>query len=46
MTKEIYANEKVKEFLTWLSNEPSFNIPPDEIDEILQDWNYSQSHNK
>ena len=28
----------VSEFLIWLMNEPVFNIPKDEIKEILEDW--------
>lgn len=27
-----------RELLEWLSNEDYFNIPKDEIDEILEDW--------
>ena len=32
------------EFLDWLSDEDYFNIPKDEIDEILQDWQYYKSN--
>ena len=27
------------EFLDWITNETTFNIPKDEINEIVQDWN-------
>ena len=46
---ELYHQEQVKkltipgvsqqrELLEWLSNEDYFNIPKDEISEILEDW--------
>ena len=31
---------ELKEFLEWLTDETSYNIPNDEINEIVQDWNY------
>ena len=34
--KEILA--KQRELLEWLSDENYFNIPKDEISEILEDW--------
>ena len=30
----------VKVFLEWLCNEPEFNIDKDDIQEILEDWNF------
>lgn len=33
----------LKEFLTWLCNEPAFCIEPDEIDEIIQDYSFYKS---
>ena len=33
-----------RELLEWLSNEDYFNIPKDEIDEILEDWQIYKSN--
>ncbi len=37
MTPKEKAND-LRELLEWLSNEDYFNIPKNEIGEILEDW--------
>ena len=34
----IHSVSQQRELLEWLSNEDYFNIPKDEISEILEDW--------
>ena len=43
---EVAESKKVdlKEFLEWLTDESSFNIPKDEINEIIQDWQYYKAN--
>lgn len=37
-------DNKLKEFLDWLTDETTFNIQKDEINEIIQDWNYYKAN--
>ena len=32
------------EFLEWLTDETTYNIPKDEIKEIIQDWQYYKAN--
>lgn len=36
--ESLHLVSQQRELLEWLSNEDYFNIPKDEIDEILDDW--------
>ena len=38
MEKIFQKDKLLRKFLEWLSNEDYFNIPKDEIIEILEDW--------
>ena len=41
---DLYDVRQQRELLEWLSNEPVFNIPKDEISEILEDWEMYNSN--
>jgi len=41
---ELHMNEThLREFMQWLTDETIYNIPKDEIEEIIQDWQYYKS---
>lgn len=43
-TKITMNNQELKEFLEWLTDETAYNIQKDEINEIVQDWNYFKAN--
>jgi len=37
-------DQELKKFLDWLTDETTYNIPKDEINTIVQDWNYFKAN--